>query len=233
MGNRLILLVLILIAYPVLADEDTFTFSGSRISINNAEGSERTLLSGDAVIHSGNTKITADEIELFGTDYRYAKCKGNIKVVDNEKGIVLVCNTLFYDRDEEISRVEGYGEMVDLKNELVVRGGFFENFGKEDYTIIQIGVRIVQVSDEQEMICRSEFARYNREKEVLELSGMPVVHKEDDVFEASRITINLKTDEISLDGNVSGNIISTRDQSTISDENIDIEEENPEDIDDE
>ncbi len=208
MKNRLLILLITLPLLPLFAEDDSFTFSSEQLSVVLAEGKERTLLTGNARVTSNDLIITADEIELFGTDRRFVSCSGNIKVVDEQKGIILLCETLFYDRNEEISRVEGYVEMVDQKNELVAKGGFLENFSKDDITIIQIGVRIVQNTDNEALACRSEFARYDRSNEMLELSGMPVVHKEGDVFKALRITINLDTDEISLDGDVSGNIAS-------------------------
>jgi lipopolysaccharide export system protein LptA len=56
------------------------------------------------------------------------------------------------------------------------------------------------------MTKRSEFAKYNREKETLELAGMPIVIWKDDEYRASRITINLDTDNINMTGEVSGTI---------------------------
>ena len=108
--------------------------------------------------------------------------------------------------------INGYAEMVDQKNEVVVKGSFFENHGKDNITIIQIGVRILKASEDESMTCRSEYARYNRDKNTLELSGMPVVFWKDDEYRATRITINLDTDEINLTGEVSGTIRSEEEE---------------------
>ena len=102
--------------------------------------------------------------------------------------------------------ISGYAEMIDQKNEIVVKGNYFENRAKENITIIQIGVRILKASDNDSMTCRSEYAKFNREKEILDLSGMPVVFWKDDVYQATKITINLETDDITLTGEVSGTI---------------------------
>jgi lipopolysaccharide export system protein LptA len=178
-----------------------------------AEGKERTLLSGNARIVSDQTQIDADEIELFGEDSRYAMCRGNVRVKDEQQGILLTSEELFFDRKQELSRVNGYSEMVDQKNELVVKGGFLENYGEENMTIIQIGVRILK----EDMSCRSEFARYKRDEEILELSGMPYVFWKGDEYRASRIIINLDTDEIRLEGEVQGTI-TTEEEETTTDE---------------
>jgi len=200
--NKKAVLIFLLAFTTVLIFGDTFTFSADRMSTVLAQGKERTLLSGNAVIISESTEIHADEIELYGEDSRFALCRGGITVTDEEKGIILICENLFYDRENDISRVQGYAEMEDQKNELVVKGGFLENFGKDDVTIIQIGVRILQ----EDMACRSEFARFQREDEILELSGMPFVYWKGDNYRASKIIINLDTDEIELEGEVSGTV---------------------------
>ena len=64
--------------------------------------------------------------------------------------------------------------MQDGANGLLIRGGFFEDRGGEEgITLIQMGVRIMKIADEEVMICRSEFARYFRDRKILELSGLP------------------------------------------------------------
>jgi len=185
---------------------DSFSFSTDRMTTVLAKGKEHTILTGNAVVNSGDTVIRADQIELYGNDFQYANCTGHVKVVDKKKGITLTAQNLFYDRTNDLSRVEGYAEMVDQKNQLVVKGGFLENRGKDEITIIQIGVRILKVSEGKEMACRSEFARYDRNADTLELSGMPVVYWKGDTYRAARITVNLKTDEIRLEGEVSGTV---------------------------
>ena len=55
-------------------------------------------------------------------------------------------------------------------------------------------------------MCRSEFARYQRDKKILELSGMPWVSKGNDVYQGTRITIDLDTEEVNAEGNVQGTI---------------------------
>lgn len=187
---------------------DTFTFSGDTMNTVMARGKERTVLTGNAVIISDSTEIRADKIILYGEDSRFAQCSGGVEVLDEEKGIFLQSENLFYDRDIDLSRVEGYAEMQDQKNELIVKGGYLENFGDEDITIIQIGVRILK----EDLACRSEFARFRREEEILELSGMPYVFWKGDEYRASRIIINLETDEIRLEGEVQGTVITEEEE---------------------
>jgi lipopolysaccharide export system protein LptA len=200
---RLARVLIVLLLLPSLLPADTFNFSSDSTTMTTAEGSQHALLSGNARVQSADLRITANQIELFGKDFIYAQCHGNVHVVDTKRGIDLTSQDLFYDRDKKISRVRGNAVMADLKNEMTVKGGFIEDRDTQQITIIQIGVRIFK----KDIVCRSEFARYLRDKKVLELSGMPWVSKGSDIYQASRITINLDTEEINLEGEVTGSIV--------------------------
>ena len=191
-----------------------FTFSSDRTSITMAKGSEKTILTGHAEIVSDSLDIRADRIELFGPDFRYAECSGSVTAVDEHLGIKLETETLFYDREKKRLVIKGYAVMIDQKNSIVVKGSYFESFSDEKITLIQIGVRILKASKDSTLTARSEFARYDRSKNTLDLSGMPVVYKDNDVFRSTRIMVHLDTDEITLFGKVSGTVTSTKDKGT-------------------
>jgi len=192
--------LLVLLCSPLQAD--TFTYSGDSASTILAEGSQHALLTGNARVDTQDLRITADSIELFGKDFVYAQCHGNVRVVDAKRGLDLSSQELFYDRNRKIARIKGNAVMADLKNEMVVRGGFIEDNDREKITIVQIGVRIFK----KDITCKAEFAKYWRDKKTLELSGLPWVSKGRDVYQAARITVNLDTEDISLEGDVQGTI---------------------------
>jgi lipopolysaccharide export system protein LptA len=191
---------LILIAAGIAAEN--FTFQADKMSSVTAKGKERTVLTGNARIQSDSTLITADQIEMYGNDYRFALCSGSVTVVDDKNQIRLTSETLSYDRTDKISRVEGPSVMEDRKNKLVIKGSFLENNDTTEITVIQIGVRILK----EDMACRSEFALYRRKDKTLELSGMPSVYWKGDEYKAAKITVNIDTDEIKLEGDVQGTI---------------------------
>lgn len=196
------------IAPPSAGAAERFEFSGESTRIVFAEGRERTLLSGNARVTSETMDITAEEIEIYGEDFRYALCRGNVRAADEERGIRIESNRLFFDREEEILRAEGEAVLEDIENELVVRGGLLETRQQDDLTIAQIQVRIFG----EELTARGEFARYLRDQQVLELSGLPVVFWQGDEYRASRIIVNTETEEITLEGDVSGSITPEEDE---------------------
>lgn len=202
MKNKGLLLLLFFCFFINSLFSDEFGFSSDRLSTVLAQGKQHTLLSGNAEMISDNTTITAQEIELYGKDFQFAICRGDVTVVDKKQGITLTSEKVFFDRKGKRTRVEGDVVMEDIENEMIIKGGFLENLEEEDITIIQIGVRILK----EDLVCRAEFAIHNRAEETLELTGLPVVFRKGDEYKAARITINLKTDEIIMEGDVSGTV---------------------------
>jgi len=183
---------------------DQFYFSGDKVKSIYTKGKEHTLLSGHARVVSDKNTITADEIEIFGEKSNYVECRGHVHLINTERGIEVTCDKLLYERNKKIARIRGNAVMVDRKNEVVVKGGFLESREEEDLIIIQIGVRILK----KDMSCRAEFAKYLRQQELLELSGMPVVWWKGDQYRAQKIIIDLKNEEVRLENNVEGEITS-------------------------
>jgi len=205
-ADRCFILGLLFIAAAGLAPvyAKTFSFSADQTTIVLAKGKERTVLTGNARIVSEDTTILAHQIEIYGNNFRYATCRGNVRVTDRKQNVYLTSDSLYFDREADITRAEGNVVMEDRENETIVKGGFLENQNKDKSTIVQIGVRILG----EDLTTRSEFARYQRADNILELSGLPVVYWKGDQYEASRIVINLDSDEITLQGDVSGTITS-------------------------
>ncbi len=182
----------------------TFSFRGDRMETVLAEGRERTILNGNAEVASEDNLIWADRMELYGEGFRYVACEGNVRIENEQKGIQLTCDELFYNRHEKLVRVRGNVVMLDKKNEVVVKGGFLENWEQSDETVVQIGVRILK----EDLVCRAEFARYLRNEEKLELSGMPVVNWKGDEYRALKIYLDLDTETIRLEGDIRGKVTS-------------------------
>jgi len=174
------------------------------MSTSLARGRERTILRGEARIKSDQTEISADEIEIFGKDFQFAECRGNVAARDIEKQLFITSDMLRFDRVSKNLLAVGNAYMEDEINEIIIRGHRLENRDEEDMVIIQIGARIIK----KDLAARAEFAIYRRETNTLELSGMPVLFWKRDEYRATRIVMNLDTEEITLLGAVTGMIVS-------------------------
>ena len=199
-------LLLLLLTSSVWAQ--TFSFQGERMETVLARGKERTVLSGNAEVQTEDNLIRADRVELYGEDFRYVACEGNVSISNEQKGIEVTCQRLFYNREEKVVRVRGNVVMLDEQNEVVVKGGYLENWEDSDETVVQIGVRILK----EDLVCRAEYARYQRSEDKLELSGMPIVNWKGDEYRALKIYIDLNTDTIRLEGDIQGKVRSEIDE---------------------
>jgi lipopolysaccharide export system protein LptA len=205
MMNKTFLITFCLIFLRILCIYgETWEFQGNDRLEYTGKDTQRTVLSGNAILSSETLSLRADKIEIVGENFDYAYCTGEVRVRDTEKDIFLRSDLLFYDRKMDYVRAEGNAVMEDYQNEVVAKGGIIETWNKEDLVTIQIGVRIAK----EEMISRCEYARYDRSSNMVRLTGIPVVYKNDDVYEATTIRVNLENDEIILEGDVKGTFVS-------------------------
>jgi lipopolysaccharide export system protein LptA len=185
------------------ASADTFTFNADRMSGSRALGRETTILIGNAEVRSDNILLRADRIEIQGDNNQFIDCIGNVWGFEEEKNILFNADRLRYDRRLKIARLEGNSTLEDRQNNIVARGRFIEYDDENEITVFQIAVRLFK----DDMVCRSEYAVYHRRDKILDLSGFPIVYKKDDEFHADRIRVDLDTDDVIMEGSVSGTIM--------------------------
>ncbi len=182
---------------------DSFEFSGDQTSVNLKEGREYTLLRGNAAIKTQSITLSADEIELYGEDFRFVRSIGDVLFIDEENEIQLESRELFFDRVTEEAIASGGVFLDDKKNNLVARAQSIEILDQSNRVVFKIGVRVVQ----DDLFVRSELVVYQRESEKLRLEGYPSVTWGEDKYQAQTMNINLETEEVELIGRVSGAIV--------------------------
>jgi len=187
-------------AFPVAAD--TFRFSADRMSGSRATGKDVTVLSGNAEVRSEDLTLRADRIELTGKDNRYIECSGKVLGIDDKRGIKFVTERLRYDRELKIARLDGDSSLEDNENGVIAKARYIKYDDGTGVSVLQVSVRIFK----GDLVCRSQYALYRRKEKSLELSGFPVVYKKDDEFRAERIRVDLDTEDVVMDGSVSGTI---------------------------
>ena len=195
------ILLLLFNTLPLMA-ADQFSFKADRMTGSKVMGQEVTVLSGNAEVRSDSLLLRAERIEIQGDDNQFIDCIGGVWGYEEEKDIVFYTDRLRYDRTLKIARLEGNSTLEDRKNEIVAKGRFIEYDDLAEITVFQISVRLFK----DDMLCRSEYAVYRRDRKILDLSGFPMVFKKDDEFRADRIRIDLNTDDVTMEGSVSGTI---------------------------
>jgi len=181
---------------------DKFTFKADKMSGSKALGRETTILIGNAEVKSDNLLLRAERIEIQGNDNQFIDCIGSVWGHEEDKDILFYTDRLRYDRKLKIARLEGNSTLEDRKNAIVARGRFIEYDDENEITVFQIGIRLFK----DDMVCRSEHAVYHRQEKLLDLTGFPIVYKKDDEFRADKIRVDLDTDDVIMEGAVSGTI---------------------------
>ncbi|MHB9291844.1 lipopolysaccharide export system protein LptA [Hollandina sp. SP2] len=181
---------------------DIFTFKANRMNGSRVSGKELTVLTGNAEVRSDNLLLRASRIEIHGDDNQFIDCSGEVWGREEAKDIFFQADRLRYDRKLKIARLEGNATLEDKKNLIVAKGRFIEYDDQAEVTVFQVSVRLFKDT----MVCRSEYAVYRRTEKLLDLSGFPVVFKKNDEFRADRIRVDLDTDDVTMEGTVSGSI---------------------------
>jgi len=195
--------LIFLFCFPLLfTSADKFTFKADKMSGSKALGRETTILTGNAEVKSDNLLLRAGKIEIQGKDNQFVDCIGGVWGHEEDKDILFYSDRLRYDRKLKIARLEGNATLEDRKNSIVARGRFIEYDDANEITVFQIAVRLFK----DDMVCRAEHAVYHRKEKMLDLTGFPVVYKKDDEFRADKIRVDLDTDDVIMEGAVSGTI---------------------------
>lgn len=194
--------VLIFTVFALSAQEKTITFSADRMTGTSGKKNGTTGLEGNAVVSIETLRITGDRIELYGKDFRYVTATGNVQGLDDEKGYRFTADVLTYDRDLELASFRGNAKLLDTKHEVETTAGMIIYNQKTEIAFLQLDVKLKR----KNISCVSTFATYRRTVSMLDLTGAPVVIRDGDEFRADRISVNLETEYIALDGSVSGTI---------------------------
>ncbi|MEL3906148.1 MAG: LptA/OstA family protein [Treponema sp.] len=178
------------------------TFSADKLEGSGAKGKTATFLTGNAKVSVDSLSIQGEHIELYGKDYRYIKASGAVTGNDPEKGFSFSSASLLYDRETEIAEFLGSAKVEDTKNKVETAAERIEYNQKTEIILLQMAVKLKS----KDIVCDSIFAVYNRNTSMLELTGKPVVKKGKDEFKAARISVDLDTEDIRLEGKVSGSV---------------------------
>lgn len=181
---------------------ENYRFSGDHSFSVMREGAEATTIEGNVKIESEERLIQADYILIKGRETKTFEGEGNVFIQDYTRNMLIYSDRFAYTEENSSIRVEGNAVLEDRESEVLVKCLMLNFLQEEELAIMQLNVRIFK----DDIICRSEYALFRRDEEILELSGAPVVYKGDDRYEADRIIVNLSNDEISMFGEITGSM---------------------------
>lgn len=196
--------IFLLCAESLFAEK--ITFSAGSMSGQAGDSSATTTLSGGAFVQTSSIEISADSIELSGDDYRFIKASGNVKGKNLETKMEFSCEYMGYDRQTKVANLQGSVNLVDTENDVKADAQLIEYNQNTNIAVLQVGITLTQKKN----VCTGAYAIYQKNEQLLEISGNAQVKQENDTFRAQQITLDLDTQSITLSGNVKGSVTETK-----------------------
>lgn len=190
------------VLFASLAFAEKITFTAGSMSGQAGDSSSTTVLSDGAYIQTSSIEISAQNIELSGDDYRFIKASGGISGKNLETNMEFTCDYMSYDRQTKIALLQGNVSLIDEENDVKANAQVIEYNQDTNIAVLQIGINLTQKKN----VCTGAYAVYQKNEQLLEISGNAQVKQEEDVFRAQQITLNLETQKITLSGNVKGSV---------------------------
>ena len=203
-SKKTIISLIIFLTFNLFAEE--IKFSADSMSGVSGSKTDETKLTGNAFVKTSTMEIKADMISLNGEDFRYITAEGNVEGKNTETKMDFSCGKLRYDRQTKLAKLEDSVHMVDLENDVTTDAQLIEYNQNKEIATMQIGVSLKQKNN----TCTAAFAIYRKAAQVLEMSGNPKIVQGEDTFRAQEIVLNLKSQEITLSGRVSGTVTDSK-----------------------
>ena len=185
---------------------ENIIFRADSMSGKAGSKTDATVLKGSAFVQTETMEISADSIELNGENFRYIVASGSVNGKITESQMEFSCGKVRYDRTTKIARLEDSVHLVDTKNDVSADAQLIEYNQGTEIAVMQISVKLIQ----KDNTCTSAYAVYRKNDQMLEMSGNPKIVQGQDTFRAQEITLNLDSQEITLDGRVSGTVTDTK-----------------------
>lgn len=184
----------------------SITFTGGYTKVSMQEGNRKVNLSQGATITADSLSIEAQEIELYGADYRYVNCKGKVVAKDEGRGISLQCPGLFYDRESGEIVSDGWVEIQDETNDATLSGARLEYDTQSTLIKVQMMARVVKSTDDGLMVCRADSIEFDNAGQTVTLKGNASIDWNGNVYKASVMVVDLTDYGITMEGSISGEV---------------------------
>ena len=164
------------------------------------------MLSSGASVSVGSLTISADRITLSGSGWTRVECSGGASIEDEERGITIMTSSIWYDRIDERILISSWFEVDDTENEVSATGASLEYRLDDERLQLDKNVNLLKTTDSGIMRCQAESVIFSRSENTLSLRGNARVIWDGDEYGAEVVTVDLGTDEINLEGRITGNI---------------------------
>jgi len=201
--RKILIAAALFASVSVSVSAERISFSADSMSGTAGSTSDTTTLEGDAYVLTSSMEISADSITMSGRNFRYIEASGSIEGKNLDTKMEFKCNSLTYDRETKIVLLKDSVHLDDTENSVSADAQIIEYNQNTDTAIMQIDITLKQ----KDNVCNGAYAVYRKKDQMLELSGNSQIKQGADTFRAQEITLNLDTQEITLDGRVNGSVV--------------------------
>lgn len=196
--------VMLLSLFAATAFCEKISFTADYMHGSASETNNKTVLERHAHISTDTFDINASVIELEAENYRYVTATGSVSGKSKKSNLDFTCDKLFFDRETDLVYFEGNVYVKDEANNVDAHSQLMEYDLNTETAVLQVNVKLNQNNSKG----TSSLAVYKTKEKTVDLTGNPKIVRGSDIFKAQKITLNVETEEILLDGKVSGNVTS-------------------------
>ena len=196
-------LFIVVLILPVPVSAERITFYADNMSGTAGSTSDTTKLEGNAYVRTASMEIAADSITMHGKNFRYIDAEGTIDGRNLDTKMEFKCGSMSYDRETKIATLRDSVHLEDTENKVSADAEIIEYNQNTDIAVLQIDITLKQ----KDNVCNGAYAVYRKKAQMLELSGNSQIKQGEDTFRAQEITLDLNSQEITLNGRVKGSVI--------------------------
>ena len=204
--NSLTVLILFLLFNLTWAQESTepIKFKADRVEYIYKKGKEKVTCKGNARLERSDFFLKAKLIYIYGVKKDFAEAYNNVKMLNKIDNVEIYGDYAEYDNAKGYAKVFKSPKLIYTNEKLEIESAVMETFLNENKSIALGDVKITQTN----YVAYCEKAVYWQKKEMIELTGDPVVYYGKNVFKAKKIIVYIKKTTVKLYDDVRVRIIS-------------------------
>ena len=189
-------------------------FKADQIEYIYKKGKEKVTCRGSARIERSDFFLKAYLIRIYGINRNFSKADKHVKMINKKDNVVIYGDYAEYDNVKGYAKVFKSPRLIFTNENLEIISAVMETFLNEHKSIALGDVKITQTN----YTAYSEKAVYWHEKEIIELTGDPIVYYGSDVFQAEKIIVYIKKEIVKLYDNVKAKVISKNENNKVKKE---------------
>ncbi len=202
--KKIIISLMLLVTTFLFADKIEFEADYTYAKL---EDKNRIIsLEGNAQVKTEGLVLKSGSIKVIGEDSNTIVCEDNVKIYEEKQKLKLFTQKLNYYKKEELLNIDNWVYIEDEKNNLIATCGSLLYLQKEGLMKLSMDVTIFKNTKDGLLICNAQILEFNRDKEELTLKGNAQVDLDNNKYNAAIIKVDLKTNNIILDGNINATV---------------------------